>query len=130
MLGFCRVDYYFLKCLVFVEWIFVKAGHPHVLVKWLFAFPKPWNCGLGGMLGTEASAGMLREEGSHRVGPGCPECRQSLMTQPITSPGVLLPGHPGIIIVITKVYHMPALVPSPLCGFIFPCGCATQHAGS
>ena len=51
MPGFCRVDYYFFKCLVFVEWIFIKAGHPHILVKWLFASPKPWNCGWWGCWG-------------------------------------------------------------------------------
>ena len=51
-----------------------------------------------GMPGTEGSAGMLREKGSHRDRPGGPECRQSLMTQSITSPRVLVPRHPGIII--------------------------------
>ena len=59
MLGFCRVD------------VLLKRPPPR-FSEVALRFPKAVELWVVGMLGTEASAGMLREEGSHRDGPGGP----------------------------------------------------------
>ena len=74
--------------------------------------PKPCSCdGGGGSLGTEASAGVPREKGSHSDGSAAPSADRTASDDLLVHSQA--PGHPGIII-ITKVYHVPGLVLSPL----------------